>query len=307
MAKSGGSGSSSRLGVVTVSYGSESVLPTFLASITDALGADASIATQPSAQVPVVVADNLPNEGGARVLAETAGARYLPMPSNLGYGAAANAAIAALPDEIEWVLISNPDVVLGPGSLDRLLEAGRGDAAIASVGPAVYNADGTLYPSARAVPSLRTGVGHAMFANLWPGNPWSRRYRNDAQGPIVRRDAGWLSGSCLLVRRSAFDALGGFDTGYFMYFEDVDLGYRFGRHGYRNLYEPAARVTHTGAHSTTSDSATMIAVHHTSARRFLARKYSGPLLWPVRVALTAGLTIRSAIIGRRVRRQESSS
>lgn len=297
MAKLGGSALPARVGVVTVSYGSEPVLSGFLASVVGA-------SSEPA---PIVVADNRPAEGEARCLAESAGAQYLPMPSNLGYGSAVNAAVAALPHEVEWVLVSNPDVILDPGALDRLREAGDEDAAIASVGPAVYNADGTLYPSARAVPSLRTGVGHAMFANLWPGNPWSRRYRNDAQGPIVRRDAGWLSGSCLLVRRSAFDALGGFDTGYFMYFEDVDLGYRFGRHGYRNLYEPAARVTHTGAHSTTSDSATMIAVHHTSARRFLARKYSGPLLWPVRVALTAGLTVRSAIIGRRVRRQESSS
>ncbi|GAA3735378.1 glycosyltransferase family 2 protein [Leifsonia bigeumensis] len=299
MAKSGGSASSPRLGVVTVSYGSESVLPAFLESVADSTAGGGS--------VPVVVVDNLPGEGDAHALADAAGAQYLPMASNLGYGAAANAAIAALPADVDWVLISNPDVVLGSCVLDLLREAGDEDAAIASVGPAVYNADGTLYPSARAVPSLRTGVGHAMFANLWPGNPWSKRYRNDAEAPTGRRDAGWLSGSCLLVRRSAFDELGGFDPGYFMYFEDVDLGYRFGRHGYRNLYEPSARVTHTGAHSTNSDSAKMIAVHHTSARRFLARKYSGPLLWPVRIALTAGLTIRSAIIGRRIRRQESQS
>ncbi len=296
MAKSGGRASPARVGVVTVSYGSEPVLPAFLASVARASGGTAT----------VVVADNLPGEGDARTLAESAGAGYLPMPSNLGYGAAVNAAVATLPHDIDWVLVSNPDVVLEPGVLDRLREAGDEDPAVASVGPAVYNADGTLYPSARAVPSLRTGVGHAMFANLWPGNPWSRRYRNDAETPTARRDAGWLSGSCLLVRRSAFDELGGFDDGYFMYFEDVDLGYRFGRRGYRNVYEPSARVTHTGAHSTTSDSARMIAAHHTSARRFLARKYSGPLLWPVRAALTAGLTVRSAIIGRRIRRQETA-
>ncbi len=284
-----------RIAVVTVSYGSEEVLEGFLASV------PVASATPPT----VAIADNLPDEGDVRSLAEAVGAKYLPMPANLGYGGAVNAAIDALPREIEWVLVSNPDVVLEPGVLDRLRDAGDEDPAIASVGPAVYNVDGTLYPSARAVPSLRTGVGHAMFANLWPGNPWSRRYRNDAEAPSGRRDAGWLSGSCLLVRRSAFDEVGGFDTGYFMYFEDVDLGYRFGRHGYRNLYEPSARVTHTGAHSTTSDSARMIAAHHTSARRFLARKYSGPLLWPLRVALTAGLTIRSALIGRRIRRQEN--
>lgn len=293
MENSGERALSPRLGVVTVSYRSESVLPGFLASI----------AASSALPIVSVVADNLPGEGDARSLTEAAGAEYLAMPANLGYGAAINAAVATLPADIEWVLVSNPDVVLTPGVLDALRAVGEEGAEIASVGPAIDNGDGTLYPSARAVPSLRTGVGHAMFTNLWPSNPWSRRYLNDTKA-AERRDAGWLSGACVLVRKSAFDELGGFDTDYFMYFEDVDLGYRLGKHGYRNVYEPSVRVVHTGAHSTTTESATMIAVHHTSARHFLSKKYSGPLLWPIRVALTAGLTVRSAIIGRRIRQQE---
>jgi len=160
----------------------------------------------------------------------------------------------------------------------------------------VLTAEGEVYPSARSVPSLRNGVGHALLANLWVDNPWSRAYRNDAEEPVERRDAGWLSGSCVLVRRTAFTELGGFDTGFFMYFEDVDLGYRLGSSGYRNVYEPAARVVHTGAHSTTSDSARMISAHHESARRFLNKKYAGWWLWPVRVVLTVGLRFRSALV-----------
>jgi N-acetylglucosaminyl-diphospho-decaprenol L-rhamnosyltransferase len=168
------------------------------------------------------------------------------------------------------------------------------------VGPATLTAEGELYPSARAVPSLRNGVGHALFANLWISNPWSRAYRNDADAKPVRRDAGWLSGACVLVRRSAFEELGGFDPEFFMYFEDVDLGYRLGKLGYRNVYEPAAVVTHTGAHSTASDSLAMIKAHHDSARRFLDKKYSGWKLWPVRTALAVGLKLRSSLIGRRI-------
>jgi N-acetylglucosaminyl-diphospho-decaprenol L-rhamnosyltransferase len=61
-------------------------------------------------------------------------------------------------------------------------------------------------------------------------------------------------------------------------------------------------VTHTGAHSTTSDSSAMIQAHHDSARRFLDKKYSGPLLWPVRLSLRAGLAVRSALIKRRITR-----
>jgi len=276
------------VGVATVSYGSEEVLVGFLASIPEAS----------ANTVPIAVADNLPSSGGTETLCADAGARYLPMPSNLGYGGAMNLAAAALPGSVEWVLISNPDVTLGPGMIDELVRVGSADSAIGSVGPAIHNSDGTIYPSARSVPSLRTGVGHAMFVNLFPGNPWTKAYRRDTDANPVQRDAGWLSGACLLVRRTAFDDIGGFDPAYFMYFEDVDLGFRLGKKGYRNVYAPSAHATHSGAHSTTSESENMVRTHHDSARLFLARKYAGFWLWPVRVALTVGLQLRSALIRR---------
>jgi N-acetylglucosaminyl-diphospho-decaprenol L-rhamnosyltransferase len=224
------------------------------------------------------------------------------MPRNLGYGSAMNAAIETMPQTVAWVLISNPDVVLTPGVLDELVRAGESDDRIGAVGPAVRNADGTVYPSARAIPSLRTGVGHALFSNLWAANPWTTAYLRDSQGELAARDAGWLSGSCVLVRRSVFAEVGGFDRRFFMYFEDVDLGNRIGKAGYRNRYWPDASITHSGAHSTTGDTSdAMIRAHHTSARKFLATKYPGVLLWPVRVTLTVGLAVRSFLVRRRAK------
>ena len=279
--------------IVTVSYGSGPVLTPFLASVAGAS----------SSPVTTVVADNKAGaEGNVEQLAASAGVGYVPMPGNPGYGAAINGAVASLPDSVEWVLVSNPDVVLAPGCIDILLETARSDDRIGSVGPRVLGSEGEVYPSARAVPSLRTGVGHALFVNLWTENPWTRAYRRDAESTVVRRDAGWLSGACLLVRRAAFNELGGFDDGYFMYFEDVDLGYRLGKAGYRNVYEPSASVTHTGAHSTTSDSERMIRTHHESARRFLSKKYAGAILWPIRASLRLGLWARSTLIVRKLRR-----
>lgn len=278
-----------RIGVVTVAYRSDDVLPAFLASV-------AAASAEP---VAVVVADNAPDTGGARAAAEAAGAGYVALPANPGYGAAMNAGGATLPASVEWVLIANPDVVLAPGSLDTLRDAAEADGQIAAVGPAVLNPDGSVYPSARAIPSVRTGIGHALFANLWQDNPWTRRYKLETDEAPVARDAGWLSGSCLLVRRRVFDELGGFDEGYFMYFEDVDLGYRLGRAGYRNRYEPTATVTHLGAHSTSAESERMIRAHHDSARRFLGRKYAGWYLWPVRATLAVGLALRSRVVARR--------
>lgn len=279
--------STPRVAVATVSYRSEGVLPSFLESVKKAS----------SEAVEIIVADNHPSAEVAAI-SERAGAAYLPLPGNPGYGGALNAAVALLPQTVEWVLLSNPDVVLGEHSITQLVAAGDQDSMIGSVGPRVLTPDGTVYPSARAVPSLRTGIGHALFANIWLGNPWTRAYRRDTDGSSVRRDAGWLSGSCLLVRRTALDRIAGFDTEFFMYFEDVDLGYRLGKAGYRNVYDPEASVTHSGAHSTSMESARMIAAHHASARRFLNRKYAGWALWPIRVVLTIGLSVRSAVLRR---------
>jgi N-acetylglucosaminyl-diphospho-decaprenol L-rhamnosyltransferase len=279
------------VGIVTVAYRSNEVLAGFLESVPAAS----------AAPVSVVVVDNAPGDDDASVLSAAAGARHVPLPANPGYGGAVNAGVRELPAAISWVLISNPDVVLGAASIDALVAAAEADPAIGAVGPAVLNPDGSVYPSARAVPSLRTGIGHALFANLWQRNPWTLAYRRETDPTDESRDAGWLSGSCLLVRRSAFDAIGGFDEGYFMYFEDVDLGFRLGRAGFRNVYEPVARVTHVGAHSTGSESARMVSAHHDSARRFLSKKYSGWWLWPVRVTLAVGLALRSQAIRRRLR------
>lgn len=276
------------VGVVTVSYQSAVVLEEFLGSVPSA---SASL-------VEMIVADNKAPDPLVEQIAMRAGARYLPLPANEGYGAGMNCAVEALSPEVEWVLISNPDVRLGEGSIDALVACGASDPLIGAVGPTIMT-DGTVYPSARSVPSLRTGVGHALFANIWMANPWTRSYRRDSQSDPIRRDAGWLSGACLLVRRSVFEKLGGFDAGYFMYFEDVDLGYRLGKLGFRNVFEPAAVVVHSGAHSTEGDSARMIEAHHQSARRFLNSKYAGWRLLPVRATLNIGLAIRSKALSRR--------
>lgn len=279
-----------RVGIVTVAYRSDDVLPAFLASAAGAASAPA---------ISVVVDNDPDGPASAAELAKAAGASYVALPGNPGYGAGMNAGVAALPPSVEWVLLSNPDVVLHPKAIDVLIASAERDEHIGAVGPAVLNPDGTVYPSAREVPSLRLGVGHALFVNLWQGNPWTRRYRHDLDGADIPRNAGWLSGSCLLVRRRAFDQIGGFDDGYFMYFEDVDLGMRLGNAGWINRYEPGARVTHTGAHATQTQRSTMVRVHHDSAIRFLGKKYPGVLWLPVRLALRFGLHVRAMTSGLR--------
>ncbi|HLP23963.1 MAG TPA: glycosyltransferase family 2 protein [Microbacteriaceae bacterium] len=268
--------------LVTVAFNSDQALQTLVASWNT---------NQPNGTV--VVVDNAPTASEWLASAPPQ-VQAIFRPDNPGYGGAINAAVAALPASVESILICNPDVELSPGSVERLVESLREQPGVAAVGPRIVDETGATYPSARAVPSLGIGVGHALLHHVWPRNPWTRAYhaRNEA---TAARPCGWLSGACLLVRRRAFESIGGFDERYFMYFEDVDLGYRLGLAGWINWYEPSVSVVHTGAHSTRNLARVMRAAHHESAKRFIRARY--PHWWqaPLRGFVTWALEARKRL------------
>jgi N-acetylglucosaminyl-diphospho-decaprenol L-rhamnosyltransferase len=237
----------------------------------------------------LVVVDNHSDEAqvvGERVRA--AGGAFVALDRNLGYGGGVRAAVDTAEHDPDLILVANPDVVFAPGAIDALAAAAAQVPDAGSLGPKILDADGTVYPSARRLPSLRTGVAHALFGRIWPSNPWTVRYRAENETE-TRRSAGWLSGACVLIRATAYRDVNGFDDGYFMYFEDVDLGDRLGRAGWRNLYVPEAVVTHSGAHSTSRVRRSMEKAHHDSAYRYLSRRYAAWYFAPLRLAVRLGL------------------
>jgi GT2 family glycosyltransferase len=117
------------------------------------------------------------------------------------------------------------------------------------------------------------------------------------QGPHDRpRPVPWVLGAALALRREAFDAVGGFDPGFFLYAEEVDLCYRLRQAGWEVHFTPEATVMHVGGASTSPRRTAMEVQRTDSARRFYRRHYS-----PLRVAVLDGL-IRTAAGLRRVRR-----
>lgn len=286
-----------RFPVVTVTYSPGDHLRSLVATLPRAT----------SRAVGLVMADNGSTDGVPEATAREHGfAEFFPTGGNLGYGTAINRAvteIARRPDEFdqEFVLVVNPDVQFEPGAVDALLAAAQRWPRGAAFGPRIAEPDGSTYPSARAVPRLGTGAGHALFSRLWPGNPWTRRYL-DAADLTTERAAGWLSGSCLLLRRRAFDALGGFDERYFMYLEDVDLGDRLGRAGWQNVYVPSAVIHHDQGHSARTVPEFTLRAHHRSAYLFLADRHPHPWQAPIRWAVRAGLGVRYRLAVRSGRR-----
>jgi len=236
----------------------------------------------------VVVVDNASSDGSLEALAAADSAVVLiPTGANLGYGSAVNRGMAALDDAV--VLVCNPDLLVEPDAPRRLAEAVCADPSLAVAGPLVANPDGTRYPSARAFPSPAVAALHAMLGLCWPGNPWSRRYRMEDRAD-AERYIDWVSGACFVVRRAAFASIGGFDEGYFMYVEDLDLCWRLGRAGWKVRYLPAARVTHLQGTSTRRHPYQMAFAHHRSAWRFSRRSTRGAsrLLLPLMALVLAG-------------------
>lgn len=264
--------------VVVVTYSPGDTLVGFLTSLR----------TATTAPYDVVLADNGSTDGAPEA-AVAPGVALLPTGGNLGYGRAAN--LGAGGASGEWLVVANPDVVWAPGSLDVLLDAAARWPDAGSLGPAIRTPDGRLYPSARAFPSLGRGIGHAVFGWWWPANPWTRSYRAEVGRP-VEGPTGWLSGSCMLLRRTAFETVGGFDPSYFMYCEDMDLCRRLAEAGWKNVYVPSAVVTHSGAHATSRVAAAMVAEHHRALYRYLSRQYAGPRYALLRPLLAAGLFLR---------------
>ena len=273
------------LGLVVVTYRSSDVLTGFLDSLTRSSLAPGD----------VVVVDNSPTKVSLPKKGSLQAVSVVHRPDNPGYGTAANVGVAALRDSCDWVVVCNPDILVDKDTLQLLLDEAESRDSAGSLGPAIRNDDGSLYPSARALPSLGIGIGHGLLGVVWPGNPWTKAYRGDYESSSTR-ETGWLSGSFLLLRREAWEAVGGFDEKYFMFFEDVDLGWRLQQHGYGNLYVPSATAIHEGGHSTKSNYTLMLTAHHESAVRFIAKRYPGPLFAPVRAIIGLGLTLREKIL-----------
>jgi N-acetylglucosaminyl-diphospho-decaprenol L-rhamnosyltransferase len=224
--------------------------------------------------VELVVVDNGSTDGSVAAVRDALPeVRIIRSPGNVGYARAANLGIAATHADVIAVL--NPDLTVEPGTAAALVERLDRDPDLGAVGPRIRNPDASDYPSARRLPSVPVAVGHGALGLWWPTNPFTTRYRQLDADPSEARSVDWLSGAAVWLRRSALDAVGGWDERYFMYMEDVDLCWRLRRLGWRVAYEPGGRATHVQGASTARTPYRMIAEHHRSAFRFAERRWRG--------------------------------
>ena len=255
-----------------------------------------SVATELQGRVwEGVVVDNASAESCAAQVARFAPAVSLISNAvNVGFGTAVNQAIAATTAPL--VLIMNPDARLEPGALAGLEAVLAAHDACALAGPRILNLDGTVQGSARGDPDMLTGLfGRRQVLTRWlPWLPAARRNVIDpsALDPRESHVVDWLSGACLLGRRSALARVGGFDERYFLYWEDADLCRRLRHAGYHVRYVPAATAVHRVGHSSRTAQAASIRAFHASARRYYDTHVAPGRLNPMRLVAHVLLAAR---------------
>ena len=250
------------------------------------------------ADVNVIVVDNASPDDSLETIRDLP-AQAIALDHNGGFAHGCNAGWRA--GEAPYVLFLNPDARIDRASLDELVRLLEGSPEVGAVAPCVVHDDGSLDFSLRRYPRLRSTYAQALFLHrVFPRARWTDELVREPEAYERPGSPDWVSGAAIMVRRSVLEEIGGFDEGFFMYCEDIDLCKRvWGAHELR--YVPAARVTHLGGAS--APRASLLPVLAASRIRY-AEKHRGrayALLERLGVALGALTHIVAARGGRAAR------
>ena len=192
----------------------------------------------------IIVVDNASSDGCLEMVEKNfPGVIAIQTGENQGYAAGNNLGIRAASGG--YILILNPDIVVLPDSIEKMLRFMEEHPECGLCGPQLLNPDGTVQSSCRRFPSLliplcrRTALGKFPFAR--------RKIQSYLMGDWdhkTTRTVDWMLGACLLARRSAMEQAGPLDERFFLYFEDVDWCRRFWQSGHKVYYLSDAKMIH---------------------------------------------------------------
>jgi N-acetylglucosaminyl-diphospho-decaprenol L-rhamnosyltransferase len=251
---------------------------------------------EPLAALPhihVTVVDNACPDDSTATVADLA-VEIVRSPRNGGFSYGCN--LGAARGSAPYVLFLNPDARIDEAALERLAGVLRDDPATGLAAPKILDEDGSLSYSLRRYPRLRSTYAQALFLHrLWPLATWTDELIRDHDAYERPGTPEWVSGACMLVRRSAFAAIGGWDERFFLYCEDTDLCVRLWETGHAVRFEPAAQVWHVGGASSGVGETQAIAAR---SRVLYAAKHLRPLparLEGLGVALSEATHVMSSV------------
>jgi len=244
----------------------------------------------------VWVVDNASTDGSAEMVREHFPSVNLVASSeNLGFGAAVN--LIARRTATTWIAPANADTCVKPGAIRALLDQGDRHPEAAVLAPRLLLPDGSTQHSAYPFPSVPFTVAYLLSITSVSRRA-ARHWCIDAGfEPESDRDVPWAVGAFLLVRRRAWEQVGGFDETQWMYAEDVDLGWRLRHAGWSARYVPQAEVLHAESAATTQAwGEQRHARWHTSTYAWLLRRRGPAYARLIAVLNVGGFLLRAAVL-----------
>jgi N-acetylglucosaminyl-diphospho-decaprenol L-rhamnosyltransferase len=254
----------------------------------------------------VIVVDTGSTDGSQKLVHEKfPHVRRLDLEVNLGYGGALNAGVAIASNE--FLVLMNGDAWPMPGGVERLVEGAARQPDAGVLGPRLLNPDGSLQPSVRGFPTIwRLATEYLFLRWLAPRSGALNAFYGSGFDHTIPREADFLLGAVLLVRRHLFDEIGGFDESFFMFNEEVDLCYRARAAGSTILFWPDAEFVHVGGASTAQVWPEMYREQLRSHLRFLAKHHGLREAERGRRLLVTAMCVRALVLAI-VRRPERRS
>jgi N-acetylglucosaminyl-diphospho-decaprenol L-rhamnosyltransferase len=274
-----------RVSILIVNYQAYEEVAACLASIRRAVPTDTPVVLVDHESVPSLAA---PLARAFPALEIIAGA------DNPGFAAGVNRAARA--SKTPYFLLLNPDCIVNDDVTSALAAWMDANPRVGACGALVRESNGAVQPSARRFPDATTGVAGrtAWLTRVWPGNPLSERnllLPSDAREPMP---VDWVSGACMMVRRAAFDEVGGMDEGFFLYWEDADFCRRLRDRGWSTAYDPAISVTHLTSRSSARAPVRSLIAFHAGAFRY-HMKHAGLFGWLASPFVALALALRLAV------------
>ena len=205
------------------------------------------IASPPQGDYEIIVVDNGSTDGSLKMLQdEFPGVTVIENLANLGFTAPMNQALRSA--QGQFLLLLNPDTLVHPQAIDRLIDFMQEHPQVGICGPKVLNTDGSLQAPCRRGESQPWAVITYFLGlhRLFPDSRLFGGYLMNYMDEDATHEVAGVAGSCMIIRRQVVEQIGYLDERFFAYQEDADYCFQARRVGWQVYYVPAARVTHFG-------------------------------------------------------------
>jgi GT2 family glycosyltransferase/glycosyltransferase involved in cell wall biosynthesis len=225
----------------------------------------------------IIVVDNSSEEDNRRVKDLIPGIKLIRNKKNVGFGAAINQALKYCFSK--YIILLNPDTLVIDGFIEASIRFIDQNDNIGILGPMIFDEDGGVQGSARSFPTILTSLfgRNSPITKIFPKNSITRSniLTNQCDGKTPM-EVDWVSGACMVVRREAMQAVGGFDERFFLYWEDTDLCKRIRDAGWKVVYFPEAKVIHSVGKSSNTRPIFANYQFHKSCYRLYEKYAKGP-------------------------------